>query len=157
MFPSFTTGDHVMFSKLSTYNPYSYERGDIIVCRFGMQEYNEKNNTFVQNNTSTYIKRIVAIEGDTVEISDGRVFVNEEDITDKYWKDTEVHDSLLHLKVPKGHIFVIGDNINNSIDSRVIGSIPYSNILGKVIYKIQYKSLFFENSFIKMPTFTKVD
>jgi signal peptidase I len=157
MFPSFTTGDHVMFSKISTYTPNSYKSGDVVVCRFGMQEYNEENNTFVQNNTSTYIKRIIALEGDTVEISEGKVYVNEKDVTNKYWGNVSVQENLLHLKVPKGHVFVIGDNINNSIDSRVVGSIPYSNILGKVVYKIQYKNLFSENSAIKIPTFLKIE
>ena len=134
MFPTFTTGDQVMFSKISTYSPSSYKHGDIVVCRFGMKEYNSEKNDFIQNNTSTYIKRIIAMEGDTVEISDGKVFVNDKDITNQYWGDTEVKDTLLRLKVPKGHVFVIGDNINNSIDSRVVNCIPYSNFLGKVIF-----------------------
>lgn len=155
MFPTFTTGDQIMYSRLSTYNPFSYKHGDIVVCRFGMKEYDEQNNTFVQNNTSTYIKRIVAVEGDTIEISDGKVFVNDKDVTKEYWGETIVKDTLLRLKVPKGHVFVIGDNINNSIDSRVVNCIPYSNLLGKVVYKIQFKSLF-GSSFIKLPTFKKV-
>lgn len=157
MFPTFTTGDQVMFSKISTYSPSSYKHGDIVVCRFGMKEYNSEKNDFIQNNTSTYIKRIIAMEGDTVEISDGKVFVNDKDITNQYWGDTEVKDTLLRLKVPKGHVFVIGDNINNSIDSRVVNCIPYSNLLGKVIYKIQYKNIFSDNeNGIKVPTFVSI-
>lgn len=157
MFPTFTTGDQVMFSKISTYSPSSYKHGDIVVCRFGMKEYNSEKNDFIQNNTSTYIKRIIAMEGDTVEISDGKVFVNDKDITSQYWGDTEVKDTLLRLKVPKGHVFVIGDNINNSIDSRVVNCIPYSNLLGKVIYKIQYKNIFSDNeNGIKVPTFVSI-
>lgn len=156
MFPTFTTGDQIMFSKLDTYSPKSYKVGDIVVCRFGMNEYDEESNKFVQNNTSTYVKRIIAIEGDTVEIASGRVFVNDVDITDKYWNGTEVKDSLLRLKVPKGHVFVIGDNINNSVDSRVVNCLPYSNLLGKVIYKIQYKPIS-ESSNIKLPTFVKMN
>lgn len=158
MFPTFTTGDQVMFSKISTYSPSSYKHGDIVVCRFGMKEYNSEKNDFVQNNTSTYIKRIIAMEGDTVEIADGKVFVNDKDITEQYWGTTEVKDTLLRLKVRKGHVFVIGDNINNSIDSRVVNCIPYSNLLGKVIYKIQYKNIFSnsENG-IKVPTFVLIE
>ena len=144
-----------MYSRFSTYNPFNYERGDIVVCRFGIKEYNEKDNTYIQNNTSTYVKRIIAIEGDTIEIADGKVFVNEKDVTEEYWGTTVVKDTLLRLKVPKGHVFVIGDNINNSIDSRVVNCIPYSNILGEVIYKIQFKNVF-GSSIIKFPTFKKV-
>lgn len=154
MFPTFTSGEQIMYSRLSTYSPSSYKHGDVIVCRFGMEEYNFENNTIVQNNTSTYIKRIIAIEGDTIEISDGKVFVNEKDITHLYWGDTVVKDTLLSLKVPKGHVFVIGDNINNSIDSRVVNCIPYSNVLGKVVYRIQYKPLVGP---IKFPSFVKVE
>lgn len=156
MFPTFTTGDQIMYSRFSTYNPSSYEHGDIIVCRFGIKEYNEKENTYIQNNTSTYVKRIIALEGDTIEIADGKVFVNEKDVTEEYWGTTVVKDTLLRLKVPKGHVFVIGDNINNSIDSRVVNCIPYSNILGEVIYKIQFKNIFGNNSIIKFPTFKKI-
>lgn len=155
MFPTFTTGDQIMYSRLSTYNPTSYEVGDVVVCRFGIKEYNEQDNTYVQNNTSTYVKRIIAIEGDTIEITDGKVFVNEKDITEEYWGSTVVKDTLLRLKVPKGHVFVIGDNINNSIDSRVVNCIPYSNILGEVIYKIQFKSVF-GNNIIRFPTFKRI-
>lgn len=154
MFPTFTTDDQILFSKLSTYSPMSYKRGDIVVCRFGRQG---STNEYTQDNTSTYIKRIIAIEGDIVEIMDGKIFVNDEDVTLRYWGAVEVEDSLLRLKIPKGHVFVVGDNVNNSIDSRIVNSIPYSNILGKVIYKIEYKNLFSENINIKIPSFIKID
>ena len=158
MFPTFTTGDNIMFSRLSTYTPNQYERGTIVVCRFGMKEYNSIDNEYIQNNTSTYVKRIIAGAGDTIEISDGKVFVNEQDVTNLYWKGTEVKDTLLRLKVPEGHVFVMGDNINNSIDSRVVNCIPYSNILGEVIYKIQYKDIFNrENGRLRTPSFEIVD
>jgi signal peptidase I len=156
MEPTFTTGNQVLFNRIISFTPSAYEHGDVVVCRFGMKEYNSEENTFVQNNTSTYIKRIIALEGDTIEISDGKVFVNNEDVTDKYWNGVIVQDTLLKLKIPKGHVFVIGDNINNSIDSRVVGSLPYSNLLGKVTHQIQYKSIFGENSSIKFPTFKKI-
>lgn len=154
MHPTFSTGDQIMFNRLISFNPTQYSRGDVVVCRFGIKEYISEENKFVQNNTSTYIKRIVAVEGDTVEITDGHVYVNSEDVTNKYWKDVIVEDTLLKLKVPTGHVFVIGDNINNSIDSRVVGCLPYSNLLGKVQYKIQYRKVFAD---IKFPTFTEVE
>lgn len=157
MEPTFTTGNQVLFNRIISFTPNAYHHGDVVVCRFGMKEYNSEENTFIQNNTSTYIKRIVAIEGDTIEISDGKVYVNNEDITDKYWNGAIVQDTLLKLKVPKGHVFVIGDNINNSIDSRIVGSLPYSNLLGKVTHQIQYKNIFGENSAIKFPTFKEID
>ena len=136
MYPTFSTGEKVLFTKFSSFSPTkSYKQGDVVVCRFGNINYNKDNST-QQDNTSTYIKRIIAIGGDTIEIADGKVFVNDIDITNKYWGDTYVNDSLLQIKIPEGYVFVIGDNINNSKDSRVIKSIPYSNILGKVAYKI---------------------
>jgi signal peptidase I len=153
MFPTFTTDDQILFSKLSTYSPLSYQRGDIVVCRFGKQGGMTE---YAQDNTATYIKRIIAIEGDIVEIMDGKIFVNDEDVTLHYWGDVEIEDSLLRLKIPKGHVFVVGDNVNNSIDSRIVSSIPYSNILGKVIYKIEYKNIFGENVNIKIPSFIKM-
>lgn len=136
MYPTFSTGEKILFTKFSSFSPVqSYKQGDIVVCRFGNTSYN-KDNTTEQDNTSTYVKRIIAVGGDTIEITDGKVFVNNIDITEKYWGDTYVNDNLLQIKIPKGYVFVIGDNINNSKDSRVIKSIPYSNILGEVVYKI---------------------
>ena len=155
MYPTLTTGDQIMYTKTTTYNPSSYQRGDVVVCRFGIKEYNEHDNTYIQNNTSTYVKRIIAIEGDTIEIADGRVFVNEQDITEQYWGDIVVKDTLLRLKVPKGHVFVIGDNINNSIDSRVVNCLPYSNLLGKAVYIIEFKDAI--GNIIKFPSFQKIN
>lgn len=78
------------------------------------------------------IKRIIATEGDTVLITQTEVYINGLLLDEPYLEYTPVYTPL-ELTVPEGHVFVMGDNRNFSKDSRDIGCIPVSAILGKVV------------------------
>lgn len=95
------------------------------------------------------IKRIIAVGGDTVDINYGtnQVFVNGKAQAEPYIKDSDIIDpSIYHdydptkmpITVPKGYVFVMGDNRNNSLDSRSshIGMIDSRYIMGKVIWRL---------------------
>lgn len=87
-----------------------------------------------------YIKRVIAVGGDTVQILEDGVYVNGTRLEEPYVNPAEtprytnVADSLKNgVTVPEGKVFVMGDNRNHSTDSRVIGFVPENDIIGKVI------------------------
>ena len=83
-------------------------------------------------NQNIYVKRVIGKPGDSIEIKNGYVYRNHKKIKEPYVK--EPMNAFIQKKwmVPPHHIFVMGDNRNNSQDSREIGPIPMNHILGKV-------------------------
>jgi signal peptidase I len=94
------------------------KRGDIIVFKFP------------RDLSRPFIKRIIAVPGETVEIRDGRVLINGEQLEESYLIDAPRYSAPAET-VPPGSYFVLGDNRNNSSDSHVWGMVPQENILGK--------------------------
>lgn len=118
-------GDTVMVNSLS-YRMTSPKRYDVIVFT-----KTEKNGDKVE-----YIKRIIALPGETVQITDGNVYVN-----DKVLEDLELDEKIVNpglakekIKLDYDEYFVIGDNVNNSEDSRsnTVANVKLSEIKGKV-------------------------
>ncbi|MBQ1535319.1 MAG: signal peptidase I [Ruminococcus sp.] len=97
----------------------------------------------------TIIKRVVGIQGDTVKIdyNVNKVYVNGEEISNEHIASTMINKSLFdstyqtdrnvyEYKVPQGQCFVMGDNRNNSTDSRTIGFVNNSDVLGHVVFRL---------------------
>lgn len=82
------------------------------------------------------IKRVIAIEGQTIEAKVGLVFVDGRQLVEPYRKNTEPISDIPAQKVPEGHVFVLGDNRTDSRDSRVFGPVPVSSIIGKAFARI---------------------
>lgn len=85
-----------------------------------------------------YVKRIIGLPGDTVDIKNNTVYINDVAIEEPYLDDdvfTNIGGSVLAFpfKVPEGQYFVMGDNRENSADSRQWGTVPKENIIGKSI------------------------
>ncbi len=123
MEPTLYNGQSILVNRL-IYNLFSPKNGDIVI--------------FFPNgnqNAHYYVKRVVAVPGDTVQIRDGKLYVNgviyEEVEYDKI-ADAGIVDNELVLE--EDEFFLLGDNINNSEDSRSgnIGAVKRENILGKV-------------------------
>lgn len=118
-------GDTVMIDSFS-YRITSPKRYDIIVFK-----KTEKNGEQVE-----YIKRIVALPGETIQIIDGKIYVNDEEIKDLRIKENIVNSGLAKekIKLDYDEYFVIGDNINNSEDSRsnTVSNVKLREIEGRV-------------------------
>jgi len=87
-----------------------------------------------------FIKRVIALAGEKIEVKNKQVYINDEALTESYAIHNDVNfgvatrDDFGPQLVPPNHCFVLGDNRDNSMDSRFWGSIPLSNIKGKPLY-----------------------
>lgn len=119
MQPTLFAGDFVLVNKLA-YRFDDPQRGDIVVFRYPPNP-----------DETPYIKRIVGLPGDQVHISEGRVYINEEAIAEPYLKTQTNRGG--DWSVPEDSLFVMGDNRNNSSDSRAWGMVPLENVIGKAL------------------------
>jgi signal peptidase I len=116
MEPNFEEGQRLIVNKV-TYRLREPKLGEVIV-------FQPPNNDNVD-----FIKRIIAGPGDTVEIKDGTVYVNDLPLNEPYIKAHPGY-TLSPTTVPKNEYFVLGDNRNNSNDSHSWGTLPRQNIVG---------------------------
>lgn len=102
----------------------SIKRQDIVI-------FNKYNSKYKE----TLIKRVIGIEGDYIEIKDGKLYMNDKIIEEKYVPQDSGKD-FSKVQVPKGCYFLLGDNRYNSLDSRFYGSIEKKYIIGKAIIRV---------------------
>ncbi|WP_028547980.1 signal peptidase I [Paenibacillus sp. UNC451MF] len=111
------------------YNDHSFYRGDVIV--------------FQATKDKTYIKRVIALPGETVRIDGDNVYINGQLLYEPYLQSaleeeaarTKVpynYRNMKEITVPEHTVFVLGDNRSNSLDSRDLGPVSFDTILGKV-------------------------
>lgn len=122
MLPTFQHGDFAVTSK-HAYKNEKPKVGDVVVVKADALDGKK------------IIKRVVGVEGDTIEVTDGYLYRNGEKIEEDYIKEKILGDAE-KITVPKNHVFIMGDNRNNSADSRVIGPVPEEKILGKVVLEL---------------------
>lgn len=111
------------------------QRGDIVVLQ--VQEGNFKYIPIPDPSEVDYIKRVIGLPGDEIDIKDGAVYVNGTKLDEPYANGiTEKLGMKLPDTVPEGKLFVLGDNRQRSSDSRMIGYIDISKIRGKAVFRI---------------------
>ena len=117
MEPSFEEGQRLIINK-AVYRFREPARGDVIV-------FHPPN-----NQRTDYIKRIIALPGDTVEIKGEAVYVNDSQLYEPYIKDSPSY-TLPQTEIPDNNYFVLGDNRNNSNDSHNDWTVERTDIIGK--------------------------
>lgn len=121
--------DVTFVEKLSRYSN-SVKKGEIVTFQSG------------DVNNSIYVKRVIGLPGDTIELLNGKVYLNGRKLEEPYLKEGTYTggEGFLHegqkYKVPGNHIFVLGDNREVSKDSREIGPVAYKALDGHVIIRV---------------------
>ncbi|MDL2289381.1 signal peptidase I [Clostridia bacterium OttesenSCG-928-F22] len=125
MQPTLHTGNKVLVEKLS-YLLGAPSRNDVVVCHYNDGE-------------DYYIKRVIGLPGETLEIRDNILYINGQEVPQPYL-DTAIFPlkNFGPIKIEEGHIFVVGDNRNQSMDSTspTVGQLPLSNIKGCARLKV---------------------
>lgn len=129
MHPNFFTGERLIVNKI-VYDIRAPKRGEVIV--------------FHAPEGKDYIKRVIALPGETVKVTGDKVYINGEELAqpfiqaaiDQAVKEGHPYNTLLDFpetKVPEGELFAMGDNRPNSKDSRTksVGFVPYDKIVGR--------------------------
>lgn len=122
MEPTLHSDEYVFMEKVS-YRLHEPTRGDIIICSYPYR-------------TEAFVKRVIGIEGDVLEITDGILYINGTASYDYF--SEYIYEELAPITVPKNCVFVMGDNRNDSMDSTDadVGSLSYEMILGKAMFVI---------------------
>jgi len=162
MLPTLQIGDHLLVSKFS-YGVKLPITGTVLVSRSGPARGDVVVFRFPRDRSLDYIKRVIGIGGDTIEVRDKQVFVNGEKVADPHAHFTASdimsravgpRDNLGPVTVPEGKIFVMGDNRDNSYDSRFWGFVDLRDVLGRAF--VIYWSWDVEQSLFSLSRFTSI-
>ena len=162
MYPTFKQNDRLVLNRIYRTTKTTPSRGEIItieaptISRVTAEKtnlnnyvarYEERNRGWFKNfiynvleiGKISYIKRVIALPGEHIEIKNGKVYINDKELEEEYIADTvkteSMEGSFYDLVVPEGTVFVMGDNRTGSSDSRMFGCIPYEKIEGKVVFR----------------------
>ena len=116
MEPNLHENQQLIVDKLS-YRFRTPERGEIVTLE-------------VEDSEIPYIKRVVGLPGETLEIRNNRLLIDGEVLSEPYLADV-VQQNYGPIHIPEGHVFVMGDNRSYSRDSRIIGTIPIEHITSR--------------------------
>ncbi len=123
MLPLLQDGERIIVNKF-IYRFHPIERGDVVVF------------WYPKDPSVSFIKRVVGLSGDTVEIRNGVLYVNGQVVREEYlsprFRDNDTH---LPSEVKKGYYFVLGDHRNSSNDSRSWGEVPEKYIYGRAVFR----------------------
>jgi signal peptidase I len=128
MFPTFETGQYLLTDKI-TLKRREPARGDVIVFKSPLDE------------NFDFIKRVLAIPGDTIMIEGGELYLNNRALSEDYLPSDYTTSAGRFLRegaefvVPESMVMAIGDNRDHSSDSREWGPVPYENIVGRAFFR----------------------
>ncbi len=121
MEPTLMVNDRILVAKF-LYRIEPIERGDVIVFRFPL------------NPQRDFVKRVIGLPENRVQLKEGVVYVNGQRLSERGYTIQPDFSNYGPIVVPEGQYFVMGDNRNNSEDSRFFGYVPRANIIGKALF-----------------------
>ena len=163
MYPTLKENQRLILNRVGRTFKQMPKRGDIITFEAPSVTYRTKDDTDLSNPIAiftdtkdmslkekfdynilettkiSYIKRVIGLPGDHVQIKEGKVFVNDEELQEDYLQPGIVTDDMegifSDIIVPENTVFAMGDNRNSSVDCRVFGCIPLDKIEGEVVIR----------------------
>jgi len=126
MLPTLQINDRLIVDKLG-YHFKSPDRGDVVV-------FSPTDTLAKQNFHDAFIKRVIGLPGDKVEVKGGRVFINDQALRENYIAEDPQYQ-YGPVTVPQDAYLVLGDNRNNSYDSHYWGFVPRDRIIGQAIVR----------------------
>jgi signal peptidase I len=126
MLPTLQINDRLIVDKLG-YHFKSPERGDVVV-------FSPTDTLAKQNFHDAFIKRVIGLPGDKVEVKGGRVFINDQALRESYIAEDPQYQ-YGPVTVPQDAYLVLGDNRNNSYDSHYWGFVPRDRIIGRAVVR----------------------
>jgi signal peptidase I len=128
MLPTLEVGDRLVVEKIS-YRFHPPATGEIVVFdppqQLQIQGYAKD---------QAFIKRVIGTPGQTVQVQDGKVYLDNTPLTEDYIAEPPVYN-MEPARVPEDQLFVMGDNRNNSNDSHVWGFLPKQNVIGHACFR----------------------
>ncbi|MBD1372477.1 signal peptidase I [Hazenella sp. IB182357] len=119
MYPNFH-GDEFIIVNQIVYKLHEPRYGEVVV--FETEENGKEKDL---------IKRVIGVAGDKIEIIDGQVYRNDQPLDEQYINEPMLAKTMDPIDIEPGHIFVLGDNRNNSKDSRQIGAVSLDSVIGR--------------------------
>lgn len=162
MYPTLEENQRLILNRLGRTFKQMPERGDIITFEAPTVTYRTEEDTDISNpiaiyedeernifesfsynvleiGKTSYIKRVIGLPGDHVQIKNGKVYINEEELEEDYLQSGIITDDeegmFSDIIVPENTVFAMGDNRNSSVDCRAFGCIPLERIEGKVLIR----------------------
>jgi signal peptidase I len=126
MEPTLQINDRLIVEKVS-YHLTNPQRGDIVV-------FNPTEALIQRNFKDAFIKRIIGLPGDTVEVKNGKVYINDQVMAENYIAQPPDYE-FGPVKVPANQYIVLGDNRNNSYDSHFWGFVPREKLIGRAFVR----------------------
>jgi signal peptidase I len=130
MVPTLNLGDRLVIEKIS-YHLHPPQRSDIVVFQVPLALQEESGYSADQ----AFIKRVIGLPGDRIALRAGKVYRNGQPLSEPYVVEQPKAEDFSEVTVPLQQLFVMGDNRNNSNDSRYWGYLPMKNLIGHAVWR----------------------